>query len=234
MRRALPHSNSSSGGVPEPRIYPGRLPRRRESGRRISFFANFSRINRRPNRTCRSLRQRSSWRGSGGLEGKFLRTLQPTNSQAVEAAPLCGDEHFVVPKTREESLQMRILNPVHEPGWDHVVALHRDASCFHTSAWAKVLHETYGHSPFYLQFSCGRRLAALVPVMEVRSPFTGRRGVCLPFSDACEPLVFDPEAVGLVRDRLVCFAHERRWKHVEIRGGKSFPLASRSTTKFYG
>jgi hypothetical protein len=140
----------------------------------------------------------------------------------------------VVPKTSEESLQRRILNPVHEPGWDHVVALHRDASCFHTSAWAKVLHETYGHRPFYLQFSCGRRLAALVPVMEVRSPFTGRRGVCLPFSDACEPLVFDPEAVGLVRDRLVCFAHERRWKHVEIRGGKSFPLASRSTTKFYG
>ena len=29
--------------------------------------------------------------------------------------------------------------------------------------------------------------------MEVRSPFTGRRGVCLPFSDACEPLIFDPE-----------------------------------------
>ena len=129
---------------------------------------------------------------------------------------------------------MRILDPVHDPSWDAVVALHRDAGCFHTSAWAKVLHQTYNHRPFYLQFSRGRRLAALIPLMEVRSPFTGCRGVCLPFSDACEPLVFDPEAVGLVRDRLVRFAQERRWKHLEIRGGKFFQLAASSATKFYG
>src|SRR5204862_7999829 len=133
-----------------------------------------------------------------------------------------------------EPLQMRIINPVHNPGWDLVVALHRDATCFHTSAWAKVLHQTYNHRPFYLQFSRGRRLAALIPLMEVRSPFTGRRGVCLPFSDACEPLIFDPEALSLVRDGLVRFAQERRWKYLEIRGGKFFQLAARSATKFYG
>ena len=123
--------------------------------------------------------------------------------EAVEATPLSGDDSFEESKTGEKSLQMRILDPVNDPGWDHVVALHRDAGCFHTSAWAKVLHQTYKHQPFYLQFSRGRRLAALIPLMEVRSPFTGRRGVCLPFSDACEPLIFDPQALGLVRDRLV-------------------------------
>src|SRR5207249_5502332 len=129
---------------------------------------------------------------------------------------------------------MRILDPIRDRGWDHLVALHREAGCFHTSAWAKVLHQTYSHQPFYLQFSRGHRLAALIPLMEVRSPFTGRRGVCLPFSDACEPLIFDLEAVGLVRDRLVRFAQERRWKYLEIRGGKFFQLAARSATKFYG
>jgi len=129
---------------------------------------------------------------------------------------------------------MRIVDPVNDPGWDHVVAFHRDAGCFHTSAWAKVLHQTYNHRPFYLQFSRGRRLAALIPLMEVRSLFTGRRGVCLPFSDACEPLVFDPEAVSLLRDQLVRFAQERRWKHLEIRGGKSFQLTPSAATKFYG
>jgi len=129
---------------------------------------------------------------------------------------------------------MRIVDPVNDPGWDHVVAFHRDAGCFHTSAWAKVLHQTYNHRPFYLQFSRGRRLAALIPLMEVRSLFTGRRGVCLPFSDACEPLVFDPEAVSLLRDQLVRFAQERRWKHLEIRGGKFFQLTASSATKFYG
>jgi len=163
-----------------------------------------------------------------------LKTLQQPESGTKEAAPVSGDYSFVEPKTTSKSLQMRVLNPVDDPGWDAVAALHRDAGCFHTSAWAKVLHQTYNHQPFYLQFSRGRRLAALIPLMEVRSLFTGRRGVCLPFSDACEPLIFDPEAVGLVRDRLVRFAQERRWKHLEIRGGKFFQLAARSVTKFYG
>jgi hypothetical protein len=148
--------------------------------------------------------------------------------------PFSGDYSFVEAKPSDRALQVRIIDPTQEPGWDHVVALHRDACCFHTSAWAKVLQQTYGHRPFYLQFSCRRRLEALIPLMEVCSPFTGRRGVCLPFSDICEPLVFDPEAIGFVRDRLISFAHERRWKHVEIRGGKSFRLASTSTAKFYG
>jgi hypothetical protein len=152
----------------------------------------------------------------------------------VEAAPFSRADSLVEPKANEESLQMWIINPVQNPSWDLVVALHRDASCFHTSAWAKVLHRTYNHQPFYLQFSRGRRLAALVPLMEVRSTLTGRRGVCLPFSDVCEPLIFDPEVVDVVRDRLVCFARERRWKHLEIRGGKTFQSVSGSAPKFYG
>jgi Acetyltransferase (GNAT) domain len=112
--------------------------------------------------------------------------------------------------------------------------LHPDAGCFHTSAWAKVLHKTYHHRPFYLRFSRGRRLAALIPLMEVRSALTGRRGVSLPFSDVCEPLIFDREVTDVVRDCLVRFARSRRWKHLEIRGGKSFQLDSSSATKFYG
>src|SRR5437773_6086461 len=164
----------------------------------------------------------------------FLKALQQAELGTKEAALISGDYSFVEPKTTSKSLEMRILDPVHDPGWDAVVALHRDAGCFHTNAWAKVLHQTYNHQPFYLQFSRGRRLAALIPLMEVRSPFTGCRGVCLPFSDACEPLIFDPDATGLVREQLIRFARERRWKHLEIRGGKFFQLAARSAPKFYG
>ncbi|MGB9473787.1 MAG: GNAT family N-acetyltransferase [Candidatus Udaeobacter sp.] len=163
-----------------------------------------------------------------------MKTLQAIRSQSVEAVPFSGDNSLVGPKTSEESLQMWIINPIHNPGWDLVVALHRDAGCFHTRAWAKVLHQTYNHQPFYLQFSRGRRLAALVPLMEVRSAFTGRRGVCLPFSDSCEPLIFDPEVAHVVKDRVMRFAVERRWKHLEIRGGKSFQSESAPVAKFYG
>ena len=163
---------------------------------------------------------------------RFLKTLE--QSEALEATPLAGDDSFVESKTSDKSLQVRILDPVNDPGWDHVVALHRDAGCFHTSAWAKVLHQTYHHQPFYLQFSRRRRLVALIPLMEVRSLFTGCRGVCLPFSDACEPLIFDAAAMGFVKDRLLRFADERRWKHLEIRGSQSFQVALGSGEKFYG
>jgi hypothetical protein len=165
---------------------------------------------------------------------KSLETLQAAKSQAMEAAPFSGNDPVIQRQTGEESLEMRICDPVRNPGWDHLVALHRDAGCFHTSAWAKVLHQTYNHHPFYLRFSRGHRLAALIPLMEVRSRFTGCRGVCLPFSDTCEPLIFDPDALDLVRDRLVRFARERGWRYLEIRGDKSFQSTSDSATKFYG
>jgi hypothetical protein len=161
-----------------------------------------------------------------------LKILQLEEAQAVEVAPF-GDDSMLGRKASEESLKMWIINPVQNPGWDLVVALHRDAGCFHTSAWAKVLHKTYNHRPFYLQFSRGRRLAALIPLMEVRSALTGRRGVCLPFSDVCDPLIFDPAATDAVTDCLIRLARERRWKHLEIRGGKLF-YSDSSSTKFHG
>src|SRR5262249_25288035 len=145
-----------------------------------------------------------------------------------------GKGSFVAPITSSRSLEMRIVNPISDPAWDHLVALHRDASCFHSSAWAKVLHQSYSHQPFYLHFFRGDRVAALVPLMEVRSAFTGCRGVCLPFSDACEPLVFDPESIGLVTGQLVRFARERHWKYLEVREGKSLRLAASAVGQFYG
>jgi hypothetical protein len=138
------------------------------------------------------------------------------------------------PDTSDRALQMCVLDPIREPTWDHLVALHRDGTCFHTTAWARVLHQTYKHQPFYLKFFDRRRLAALIPLMEVRSPFTGRRGVCLPFSDSCEPLFFEPDVAGFIRDPLRSFAQQRRWHHLEIRGGRSFQLAPGPASGFYG
>jgi hypothetical protein len=41
-------------------------------------------------------------------------------SEAVETTPLYGDDSFAEPKTSDKSLEMRILDPVHHPGWDAV------------------------------------------------------------------------------------------------------------------
>lgn len=103
--------------------------------------------------------------------------------------------------------------------WDRDVSRHPGGSVFHGSAWARVLMQTYGHRPFYLRIESGNgEVLALVPLMEVSSRLTGRRGVCLPFSDTCEPLCFCSSVESLVLESIGRMAREREWKHVEIRG----------------
>lgn len=114
----------------------------------------------------------------------------------------------------------QIVNPLEDPAWDERVAAHPDCSVFHSAGWARVLHHTYGHRPAY--FVCGEegRIQALLPMMEVSSPFTGKRAVSLPFSDECRPLGFQPSEAPAVLHALVKCGRERRWRYWECRGGR--------------
>lgn len=132
---------------------------------------------------------------------------------------------------RTAAVEVRGLNPLDGPEWDRLVTSHPGAAVFHTAAWARVLARTYGHRPFYFALYLAGRLAALVPVMEVRSVLTGRRGVSLPFSDFCPPLYFEETGDGPVVKALSALAAERGWKHWEIRGGgKPDPAATPAGT----
>jgi CelD/BcsL family acetyltransferase involved in cellulose biosynthesis len=74
----------------------------------------------------------------------------------------------------------------------------------------------------------------MVPLMEVSSPLTGRRGVCLPFSDACRPLVFRPIANEMILEVLEKLARRRNWKHTEIRGPiENLPAADGKPSETY-
>jgi hypothetical protein len=133
-----------------------------------------------------------------------------------------------------KEVNWRFVDPLADPEWDRLVLSHPDASFFHSAAWARVLSKSYGHKPFYLCFSHGGKPGALVPVMEVKSAFTGRRGICLPFSDFCGPLLFDDCEPSLVTARLSALALERKWKHFEIRDGNWFDLAIDSAVEYLG
>ncbi len=133
------------------------------------------------------------------------------------------------------ALEIRILDPVCDSDWDRLVAAHPDSNFFHSTIWAKVLCRTYGHKPFYFRFSRGPETVALIPMMEVRSPFTGRRGVCLPFSDLCGPLIFEQGDSAAVINKVSELARERRWKYFEIRGGQEMlPATAVAAEQFYG
>ncbi len=115
-------------------------------------------------------------------------------------------------------LEHTLMDPRSDGEWDRLVAEHPEATIFHSTAWANVLCDTYRHVPHYLRFAANGTLHALLPLMEVASPLTGRRGVSLPFSDFCAPLIFaQPSSNRLMVETLSDLARERRWKYFELR-----------------
>lgn len=130
---------------------------------------------------------------------------------------------------------MRIVDPRCEPAWDSLVASHPQCTIFHSAAWARVLCKTYGHSPTYAHLARDGRTLALIPLMEVASPFTGRRGVSLPFSDFCSPLVFEQLEGATLMEQLMELGLQRKWRYFELRGGRdALPFEAAVCNKFHG
>ena len=100
-----------------------------------------------------------------------------------------------------------------------MLAQHPDASFFHSTKWAAVLEGAYGFAPSYLVVSEAGRLRSLLPLMEVNSWLTGRRGISLPFTDDCEPLREDEESFKVLFQSAMGLSRARQWKYVEFRGG---------------
>ena len=81
------------------------------------------------------------------------------------------------------------INPLDHPGWDDLLLTNRQSSFFHTTHWARVLRDSYGYTPVYFARIDDGKLETLIPVMDVRSPITGKRGVSIPFTDDSSPIV---------------------------------------------
>ncbi len=126
----------------------------------------------------------------------------------------------VEPTTASSAAEVEWIDPLSGAAWDDQVVAAGGHSVFHRSAWAKVLAETYGHRPCYVRIRVAGRPAALVPIMEVRSAITGRRGVALPFSDAAEPLWLGAPRAAAVFVALKRLAASRHWRYLEIRGSR--------------
>lgn len=127
-----------------------------------------------------------------------------------------------------------LLDPLALEQWDAQVSTHPGATIFHSAAWARVLHETYGHTPFYL----GRIEAGgghdLLPIMEVASAITGKRGVTLPFTDFCQPLATSDNQVARNWEMALTLGRQRGWKYFECRGPNTAPAGARPALTFYG
>ena len=115
-----------------------------------------------------------------------------------------------------------VINPCEQKDWDEVLLRTPGSSFFHTSTWAEVLRESYHYEPLYFAIRKQAALEALLPVMEVDSPLTGKRGVSLPFTDYCEPIVSGAAQFRELFAAAVALGKKRRWRYLELRGGEAF------------
>lgn len=119
-------------------------------------------------------------------------------------------------------MDLKIINPIEYYDWDKILLKSEEYSFFHTSNWAKVLHETYGYKPLFFSVFDKYELCALVPVVEINSYITGKRGISLPFSDYCPLLFKNAEDIPLIMADIVRYGKIAKWKLIELRWGKGF------------
>lgn len=131
-------------------------------------------------------------------------------------------------------MEVKIVNPLLLPDWDVMAASLPGCSLFHTSAWCRVLAQSYGYEPIYFTAWHGDDLRAVLPMMEVDSIWTGRRGVSLPFSDYCDPLLLDEGDYVPLLQAAQAFGRDRGWKFMELRGATSSISHQKTSNAYLG
>lgn len=121
-----------------------------------------------------------------------------------------------------ENISVEIINPLQFNGWDELLLTQPSSTFFHSSPWARVLSATYGYKPLYFTVRDNDNLTALIPLMEIDSFLTGKRGVSLPFTDSCQPIIRDDLRAGEIWKTIKECGEKAGWKYVEIRGGNGF------------
>ncbi|MDP9294684.1 MAG: GNAT family N-acetyltransferase [Actinomycetota bacterium] len=116
-----------------------------------------------------------------------------------------------------------LLDPLGDPRWAQLVAESPQASIFHHPAWLELLHRRYRYplAAAVVLDGAGQPMAGL-PMALVSSRLTGRRLVCLPFSDVCPPLVTgdNSEALELLAETV---ERERRTRDIPLHVRAPFP-----------
>jgi hypothetical protein len=115
-------------------------------------------------------------------------------------------------------MNVQIINPITYQGWDQLLLTNHQSTFFHTAHWARVLHESYNYKPLYFTLIENSKLKILLPVMEINSFLTGKRGVSLPFTDACPPIAHQNRQFKELLQHVCEHGKKAGWRHIELRG----------------
>lgn len=131
-------------------------------------------------------------------------------------------------------IQFEIINPVKHSSWNDSVLNDSRCTIFHSSNWASVLSESYDYKPLYFTLTQNGRLTALVAAMEINTALTDKRGVSLPFTDYCDPLLADGVVFEDIMNGLIEYGEQAKWKSFEFRTENPVSARIPLSSQFYG
>jgi len=131
-------------------------------------------------------------------------------------------------------MSVGLADPLSLPQWDRWVEAYPDAFFFHGAGWARILRETYGHRPVYPCQLSGEGIETALPLMEVCSRITGRRGVSLPFTDFCPALGEDETKRKGLFEAAMNEGRRRRWRYLECRNLNDGWAGATPSLSFWG
>jgi CelD/BcsL family acetyltransferase involved in cellulose biosynthesis len=130
-------------------------------------------------------------------------------------------------------IALDVINPGEYPLWDALLLASGRYSFFHTSSWARVLIDTYHFLPRYFFVEKDGKLLVSVPTMEISNVIVRKKGVSLPFSDYCDPVIGEGLSVNMIVEQVISYAVKAGWQSVEIRGCSHFPEEIRPASYSY-
>ncbi len=126
-----------------------------------------------------------------------------------------------------------ITDPVKIKEWNDQLLAFSDANIFHTTNWAKVLYGSYGYKTLSFVLKDKNAFKFILPVTEVNSFITGKKGVSMAFSDYCKPLISKDADDPLVFQKIILASKQFKWKSIELRGESNLINQSSFFSKYY-
>lgn len=122
-----------------------------------------------------------------------------------------------------------LVDPIADPRWSSLIARDSRATLFHSPGWLMALRQTYDYEPMVLTSSSpSQSLTDGIVFCRIKSWFTGKRLVSLPFSDHCEPLI----GAGEDSRDLVNIDGFDQFRYIELRPIQASPTVQRARGGF--
>ncbi|MBD3422059.1 MAG: GNAT family N-acetyltransferase [Chitinivibrionales bacterium] len=126
-----------------------------------------------------------------------------------------------------------LINPITHPTWNTDIAAFPQATIFHTSLWAKVLQEAYRYQPLYLTKLDNNEIIAVFPFFHIHSLLTGKRGVSIPFSDYCPPLIKHEIDEAEIHHEIARLGRSRNWRYYHVKAWQDVYRSQTPNSSYY-